>query len=198
MQRTDRTLFIIATVLVVVFAAGGIFALVVRFQTPEKAQPPASEPVALVPIEDTSTAAVSSVPTTPPAPKVPKQPKGSDVGYLTKLSTSGGLSLRYDPVELEVGAAADLYAKQQGKVMADKLYYIANATHKTKAYDVSGSAVIVLTASDGTTSTVAPSAFKAQFDKDARLRKALWWVFVRNDSVVRLEQVVLPPAALPQ
>lgn len=199
MQRADKIGLIVASILVVALAAGAGALYVKRSKTLAEERPADVASVQLTPLAEptpTVDATLAAKPEQSEEATVPKRPRGTKFGYVAKVGKDG-LSLRWDLAELLTGKEADLHAKKQGKVMADKLYYIANATKTTDTYDVSPKCVIELTAEDGSTSTIAPTDLLALYEKNPEHMKSLTWFITEDDDVVtKLQQVVLPPAEL--
>lgn len=196
MQRADKIGLIVASILVVALAAGAGVLYMKRTETLAQEKPAEVASVQLTPLAEPTPTVVSTTTPEPPKPEVPKRPKGTKFGYVTKIGKDGA-SLRWDLAELLTGKEADLYAKKQGKVMADKLYYIANATKSTTTYDISSKCVIELTGEDGTKSTVSPKDLQGLYQKNPEHMKSLtWFISEDNDTVTKLQQVVLPPAEL--
>jgi hypothetical protein len=192
-QRADRIGLVIAAILVVILAAGTTALMVKRANTLANERP-VDGTVKLTTIEDSETPAPKATGVVSAKPTVQRQPKGSDFGYITKVTGSGSsLHVTYDPAELLTGKEADLYALKSGKAINTELYYVANATHKLKTYPLSSKAQVVMASSDGATSTVTLQDLQSGFGKGGTLFKATWWVFIKGSTIVRLEQVVLPP-----
>jgi hypothetical protein len=193
LERTDKIGLIVASVLVVLLAAGAGGLLYQRSNNGPGTVAAAESSVTLSPLDDKST--LPSVPKPKPAPapaKLPRVWKGAKFGYVTKVGKSG-LSLRWDLAELLTGKEADLYAKKQGKVMADAPYCIANETDDTDVYDVSNKAVIKIIES-GLKKTITPAELKKRYDAKPGVIQHATWIMVEQDNVVTsLEQVVLPP-----
>lgn len=195
MKRADTAALIIASVIVVLLGVGGGLLLYKRNTILKTATAQGETTVTLTTLDDTSTLPPkpATVPAKQPTPQVPKQPKGSDFGYVTKVDGSGkNLWLKWDQAELLTGNEADLFAKKNGQIMATEAYYIANDTHKTKSYDISSKAVIVVYESDGTSSTMSPGEYIQDWKASGPSRKRPWWLFVHDGVVTRMEQVVLP------
>lgn len=195
--RADKIGLIVAALLVVLLAAGTGFLLSERGSNATTGAPSASVPT-FAPLPGETTASAGSTPARSAKRTVPKRPAGSVFGFVTKVGKSG-LSLRWDLADLVTGTQADLYAQRKGKLVRDKLFYVANDTHKIVIYDVSPKAAITVAGARGKMSRMKPAEFKRRYDAaPAKIRAITWFAWVAGGTVTRLTQVVLPSADLQQ
>lgn len=194
MDRTDRIALIVATVLVVVLAAGAGFLVWKRSDVLAGERPVTADATAtLSPMEATEAAAPPTAymqPATPAKRSLP--PKGAELGYAKTVRKSGGVySLSYDPAAFLTGSEAELSAKKHGLPGASGGRYIANDKHTLKRVPFAPNAAIVQytgTAS-GQTDTLTPAEFyKGVSDGDDALTKAPWWIYVSGGKIVKMEQ----------